>query len=113
MFVFATLFLIPSSNLVSAPSVASVYWSEDDGTGEIFSADLATQTVTQITSGGFDRIDDVELNALNAKLWWNNWDPGTPSATEGLWESNLDGTGQVQRLSGLTNSCAPGSTDRR
>ena len=108
MFVFATLFLIPSSNLVSAPSVASVYWSEDDGTGEIFSADLATQTVTQITSGGFDRIDDVELDALHAKLWWNNWDPGTPSATEGLWESNLDGTGQMQRLSGLQNSCAPG-----
>jgi len=106
LFVFATLFLIPSSNLVSAPSVTSVYWSEDDGTGEIFSADLATQTVTQITSGGFDRIDDVELNALNAKLWWNNWDPGTPSATEGLWESNLDGTGQMQRLSGLQNSCA-------
>jgi len=30
--------------------VSNFYWSEDDGTGEIFTADRATQTITQLTS---------------------------------------------------------------
>jgi len=97
-----SIIILSSSGFVSqnafATSVTDFFWSEDDGTGEIFTADSATKTVTPITSGGFVRIDDVEVDPLTGNVWWNNWIPGPSNAgsDEGIYRSNLDGTGQVQ-----------------
>jgi len=92
--------------LTTSPAYAQVsnfFWSEDDGTGEVFTADSAGQNVAQVTSGGFARIDDVEIDPLAGKLWWNNWVPGSPAAAEDIYNSNLDGSGQVSL--GLVSSC--------
>jgi len=100
--------------VTTSPAYAQIgnfFWSEDDGTGEVFTADSAGQNVAQVTSGilgggTFARIDDVEIDPLAGKLWWNNWVPGTPSVTEDIYNANLDGSGQVSL--GLINSCPVG-----
>jgi len=97
-------FIVLSTTSPAYAQVSNFFWSEDDGTGEVFTADSATQTVSQVTAGGFDRIDDVEIDPLAGKLWWNNWVPGVPSPSEGLYNSNLDGSVQVQ-MPGLASSC--------
>ena len=113
VFVFialGALLLIPTTNFAFA-QVSDFYWSETTswvapGTGgNVFSADAATKTVGQVTGGGFNRIDDVELDQINAKLFWNNWasGSGTSSAAEGIYSSNLDGSGQTQ-VAGSTES---------
>jgi len=102
---FSLLLLIPIGLTPAFGQVSDFFWSEDDGTGEIFTADSAGQNVGQVTSGGFARIDDVEIDPGAGKLWWNNWVPGTPSASEGIYNSNLGGAGQVQ-LPGLVSSCS-------
>jgi hypothetical protein len=105
------LLLIPTTNFAFA-QVSDFYWNSDTPTGdEVFTADAATKTVSQVTGGGFSRINDVEYDQTASKVWWNNWTPGTPSATEGIYSSNVDGSGQVQVLSGLQNSCAPGTSN--
>ncbi len=95
------LLLIPTSNFAFA-QISDYYWSEDDGTGEIFTSD-GVSVPSQITSGGFDRIDDVEIDQSTGLLWWNNWVPGTPSASEDIYNANLDGSAQTPL--GLVSSC--------
>jgi len=104
--VFVMTFIILATTSPAYAQVSDFYWSEDDGTGEIFTADSAGQNVLQLTSGGFARIDDVEIDPFAGKLWWNNWIPGAPNSgpTEGIYSSNLVGTGQTQ-LPGLVSSC--------
>jgi len=97
-------FIVLTTTSPAYAQVTNFFWSEDDGTGEIFTADSAGQNVVQVTSGGFARIDEVEIDPLAGRLWWNNWVPGTPAASEGLYESNLDGSVQVQ-MPGLLSSC--------
>jgi len=96
--IIAMTFIVLVTTSSAYAQVSNFYWSEDDLSGEVFTADSATQTVTQVTSGGFIRIDDVEIDPLANRLWWNHW--GAPflfgSASEGIYSSNLDGTGQLQ-----------------
>jgi len=94
----ATTFIILATTSTAYAQVSNFYWSEDDGTGEVFTADSAGQNIAQVTSGGFARIDDVEIDPLAGKLWWNNWTPGpvNAGASEGIYSSNLDGTGLLQ-----------------
>jgi len=106
----SVLLLVPISLTPAFAQVTDFYWSEDTLTGdEVFTADAATQTVTQVTSGGFNRIDDVEIDPIANKLWWNNWNP-PPGMTpqEGIYSSNLDGTGQVQVTSGAQSNTPTG-----
>jgi hypothetical protein len=92
------LLLIPTSNFAFA-QVTDIYFSQEPSPSldEVFSGTPGSNTVTQLTSGGFVRIDDVEIDPIAGKLWWNNWVvPGAGSPLEGIYSSNLDGTGQVQ-----------------
>jgi hypothetical protein len=91
--------------------VSDFYWSETTiwtapGTGgQVYTADAATNTVTQLTAGGFARIDDVEIDRTNNKLYWNNWASGSGASgpAEGIYRSNLDGTVQTQ-VTGVAQS---------
>ncbi len=104
------LLLIPTTNFAFA-QVTDFYWSENVGQPghEVFTADAGTLTISQITSGGFDRIRDVELDPTANKLWWNNWaNIGVGSATEGIYNSNLGGTGQLQITGGTESNTSTG-----
>ncbi len=111
LFIFlalGALLLIPTTNFAFA-QVTDFYWSAGAPNKDIFTADAATTTVSQVTSGGFVRIDDVELDPLANKLWWNNWvvPPGA-TPTEGIYSSNVDGSGQVQVTTGTESNGANG-----
>jgi len=103
--IIATTFIILATTSTAYAQVSNFYWSEDDGTGEVFTADSAGQNVAQVTSGGFVRIDDVEFDPLANRLWWNNW--GAPvffgGPSEGIYSSDPDGLNQVQ----VTGSATP------
>jgi len=105
-FVFGFLLLIPTTSFAFA-QVTDFYWSEDTATGdEISTADAVTKSKSQVTSGGFGRIGDVEIDPLAAKLWWNNWTPGSINAgpLEGIYTSNLNGGSQVQVTGGTESN---------
>jgi len=107
--IIATTFIILATTSTAYAQVSNFYWSEDDGTGEIFTADSAGQNVAQVTSGGFMRIDDVEIVPFSNQLWWNNWAPGPLNPDrplEDIYNANADGT--LQTSLGLVNSCDGG-----
>jgi len=104
---FSVLLLVPMGLTPAFAQVSDFFWSEDDGTGEIFTADSAGQNVGQVTSGGFARIDDVEIDPLANKLWWNNWVPGG-GAGEDIYNSDLNGANQASL--GLVSSCGPSAS---
>jgi len=106
--IIATTFIILATTSPAYAQVSDFYWSEDTGTGEVFTADSAGQNVLQVTSppGQFVRIDDVEFDPLTSKVWWNNWVPGIPSASEDIYNANVDGT--LQTSLGLISSCPGG-----
>jgi len=96
------LVLVTGMTSPAYAQVSDFFWS--DGTGEIFTADSAGQNVAQVTSGGLDRINDVEFDPLANKLWWNNWAPGPGTGPlEGIYSSDPDGNNQVQ----VTGSATP------
>lgn len=109
--IIATTFIILATSSNAYATVSDFYWSETiswtaPGTGgEIFTADAATKTISQITTGGFNRIDDVEIDPIASTLYWNNWasGPANSSPTEGIYASNLDGTAQIQ-VTGVAES---------
>ncbi len=101
-----TFILLVTTSYAYAAGVNEFFWSEDDGTAEVFKADAVALTPIQVTSGGFARIDDVEYDPLSAKLWWNNWatGPGNPDRPlEDIYNDNLAGTAQTRLF--ITNSC--------
>jgi len=106
--------LVKKSN--DGVQVSNFYWSETTNWdapgigGEVYTADAATKTITQLTAGGFARIDDVEIDPVSNQLFWNNWASGffNSSPAEGIYKSNLDGTGQVQ-VTGLAQSSSSAS----
>jgi len=105
--IIATTFIILATTSTAYAQVDNFYWSEDTGSGEVFTADSAGLNVAQVTSpsGQFVRIDDVEFDPLTNRVWWNNWTPGffNASPQEDIYNANVDGTGQV--FLGLVNSC--------
>ena len=103
--------LVTTSNAYA--QVSDFYWSETIDWnapgigGQVYTADTATKTITQLTDddSGFARIDDVEIDSVSNQLFWNNWASGffNSSPAEGIYKSNLDGTGQIQ-VTGLAQS---------
>jgi hypothetical protein len=91
------------------------YWSETadwgvtaNNAGVVKSANFDGSEAALI-AGGYNRIDDVELDSANSQLYWSNWASGpvNANANEGIWRSNLDGTAQTQIVgsaSGTTSS---------
>ena len=82
--------------------VSKFYWSQSTswtapGTGgAVFSANEDGSNRVQLAAG-FNRIDDVEVDTLNGRLFWNNWASGqVNNNTEGIYRSALDGSGQVK-----------------
>ncbi len=84
---------------------AQLYWSQTTnwnapGTGgAVYTSDDGGATVTQIASG-FNRIDDVEVDSLNGKIYWNNWASGQPNnTTEGIYRADLNGSNVFKLVS--------------
>jgi hypothetical protein len=101
------LLLIPTTNFAFA-QVSDFYWSSGSPNRDVFTADAATKTVSPVTNGGFSRIGDVELDPLANKVWWNNWViPSGQTPTEGIWNSNPDGSAQTQ-ITGAAQSSSQG-----
>ncbi len=84
---------------------ATLFWSQTTNWnapgfgGAVFTTDDGGATINQIASG-FNRIDDVEVDTVHGKIYWNNWASGQPNnATEGVYQANLNGTGVFKLVS--------------
>lgn len=88
----AGLIPITIAEAAGPSSVVRIYWS-DSGTVNRANPDGTGQ---MLLAAGFNRIDDVEIDHVAKQLYWNNWIVPPPFAPgEGIFRSNLDGTGQV------------------
>ena len=106
-FVFVALALAGACDTVDAGPVR-IYWSETaswsaPGTGGTVRRANGDGTGATTIATGYSRVDDVEVDATNGRVYWNNWASGAPSASEGIWTSALDGSGTMQ-LTGVAQS---------
>lgn len=94
----------PNVGAAGPSSVVQIYWS-DSGTVNRANPD---GTNSMVLAAGFARIDDVELDQVANKLYWNNWQPPPPgSPAEGIYQSDLNGANQILLTSASSN--APGN----